>query len=153
MFGLGFGEIVIILVLALVLLGPQKLPEVAKQLGKGLRDFKKASDDLKGQFEKEFYAEERKAERARVAPPTASAPVPAAPPGPVPLASAENIPGLDPALFEPDVPAAPAAPVAPDSTAASGAAAPAVAAAPAAPAAAAAPGAPAVPGAGPTPPA
>jgi sec-independent protein translocase protein TatB len=148
MFGLGFGEIVIILVLALVLLGPQKLPEVAKQLGKGLRDFKKASDDLKGQFEKEFYAEERKAERARVAPPTASAPVPAAPPGPVPLASAENIPGLDAALFEPDAPAAPAAPVAPDSTAASGAAAPAVAATPAAPAAA-----PAVPGAGPTSPA
>jgi sec-independent protein translocase protein TatB len=142
MFGLGFGEIVIILVLALVLLGPQKLPEVAKQLGKGLRDFKKASDDLKGQFEKEFYAEERKAERARVAPPTASAPVPAAPPGPVPVASAENIPGLDAALFEPD---APAAPPATDSTAAAPAAA--------APASPATPAAPAVPGTGPTPPA
>jgi sec-independent protein translocase protein TatB len=141
MFGLGFGEIVIILVLALVLLGPQKLPEVAKQLGKGLRDFKKASDDLKGQFEKEFYAEERKAERARVAPPTASAPVPAAPPGPVPVASAENIPGLDAALFEPDAPAAPAAPAAPDSASAAPAAAPA------------APAAPAVPGAEPKPPA
>jgi sec-independent protein translocase protein TatB len=101
MFGLGFGEIVIILVLALVLLGPQKLPEVAKQLGKGLRDFKKASDDLKGQFEKEFYADERKAERARIAPPTAAAPVPAAPPGPVPVASADNVPGLDAALAEP----------------------------------------------------
>ncbi|MEI7706380.1 MAG: twin-arginine translocase TatA/TatE family subunit, partial [Deltaproteobacteria bacterium] len=48
MFGLGFGEIVVILVLALVLLGPQKLPEVAKQLGKALRDFRKVSDDLKG---------------------------------------------------------------------------------------------------------
>jgi sec-independent protein translocase protein TatB len=105
MFGLGFGEIVIILVLALVLLGPQKLPEVAKQLGKGLRDFKKASDDLKGQFEKEFYAEERKAERARIPPPTASAPVPAAPPGPVPVASADNVPGLDAALAEPVPPA------------------------------------------------
>ncbi len=144
MFGLGFGEIVIILVLALVLLGPQKLPEVAKQLGKGLRDFKKASDDLKGQFEKEFYAEERKAERARVAPPTASAPVPAAPPGPVPVAAAENIPGLDAALFEPDAPAAPAAP---DSASAAPVAAPA---APAMPAAAVAP---AVPVAEPKPPA
>jgi len=112
MFGLGFGEIVIILVLALVLLGPQKLPEVAKQLGKGLRDFKKASDDLKGQFEKEFYAEERRAERARVAPPTASAPVAAAPPGPVPVASADNVPGLDAALAEPPavVPAPPVGP-------------------------------------------
>jgi sec-independent protein translocase protein TatB len=109
MFGLGFGEIVIILVLALVLLGPQKLPEVAKQLGKGMRDFKKASDDLKGQFEKEFYADERKAERARIAPPTASAPVAAAPPGPVPVAAADNIPGLDAALAEPAAPP-PAAP-------------------------------------------
>jgi sec-independent protein translocase protein TatB len=104
MFGLGFGEIVIILVLALVLLGPQKLPEVAKQLGKGLRDFKKASDDLKGQFEKEFYADERRAERARIAPPTASAPVPAAPPGPVPIAAADNVPGLEAALAEPAPP-------------------------------------------------
>jgi sec-independent protein translocase protein TatB len=140
MFGLGFGEIVIILVLALVLLGPQKLPEVAKQLGKGLRDFKKASDDLKGQFEKEFYAEERKAERARVAPPTASAPVPASPPGPVPVASAENIPGLDAALFEPDAPAAPPAPPAPDSAAVAPAPAAVAPAAPATPAAPAAPG-------------
>jgi sec-independent protein translocase protein TatB len=107
MFGLGFGEIVIILVLALVLLGPQKLPEVAKQLGKGLRDFKKASDDLKGQFEKEFYVDERKAERARIAPPTAGNPVPTAPPGPVPVAAADNVPGLEAALAEPSPPAAP----------------------------------------------
>ncbi len=107
MFGLGFGEILIILVLALVLLGPQKLPEVAKQLGKGMRDFKKASDGLKEQFEKEFYADERKPERPRVAPPTAAAPVPAGPPKPVPLAAADNVPGLDVALVEPE-PAAPA---------------------------------------------
>jgi sec-independent protein translocase protein TatB len=117
MFGLGFGEIVIILVLALVLLGPQKLPEVAKQLGKGFRDFKKATDDLKGQFESELYAEERKAARPRVAPPTAAAPVAAGPPQPVPVASAENVPGLDAALVEPapaPVPPPPAAEVAPD---------------------------------------
>lgn len=112
MFGLGFGEIVIILVLALVLLGPQKLPEVAKQLGKGFRDFKKATDDLKGQFESELYAEERKAPRPRVAPPTAAAPVPAGPPQPVPVASAENVPGLDAALAEPVSPPAPPAPAA-----------------------------------------
>ncbi len=112
MFGLGFGEIVIILVLALVLLGPQKLPEVAKQLGKGLRDFKKASDDLKGQFEQELYADERKAARARIAPPTAAAPVPATAPQPVPPASVDNVPGLDAALAEPAPPPAAAAPVA-----------------------------------------
>src|SRR5512137_2658148 len=110
MFGLGFGEILIILVLALVLLGPQKLPEVAKQLGKGLRDFKKASDDLKGQFEQELYADERKASRARIAPPTAAGPVPAAAPQPVPAASVDNVPGLDAALAEPAPPPVPAAP-------------------------------------------
>lgn len=101
MFGLGFGEIVIILVLALILLGPAKLPEVAKQLGKGLRDFKKATDDLRGQFERELYAEDRpRPKPALVQPPTAAAPVPAPPPGPVPAATAENVPGLEAATAE-----------------------------------------------------
>ncbi len=110
MFGLGFGEILIILVLALVLLGPQKLPEVAKQLGKGFRDFKKATDDLKGQFEQELYADERKAARPRIAPPPAAAPVPAGPPEPVPPASVDNVPGLDAALAEPVPPPEPTPP-------------------------------------------
>ncbi|HZZ86452.1 MAG TPA: Sec-independent protein translocase protein TatB [Anaeromyxobacteraceae bacterium] len=114
MFGLGFGEILIVLVLALVLLGPQKLPEAAKQLGKGMREFKKATDDLKQQFEKEMYAEDQPAARPTPTlvdnqPPVMHPPVPA---GPVPVASAENVPGLDVALA--DAPAAPsAAPAAP----------------------------------------
>ena len=54
MFGLGFGEIMIILVLALLLLGPKKLPEAAKTIGKGLREFRKATDDLRGQIETEI---------------------------------------------------------------------------------------------------
>jgi sec-independent protein translocase protein TatB len=109
MFGLGFGEIVVILVLALLLFGPKKLPEVAKQLGKGLRDFQKATDDLKGQFEKEFYADEAKKQRPQIVPPPAAGPVAAAPPLPVPAASNGNVPGLDAALVEaPPRPAAPA---------------------------------------------
>ena len=100
MFGLGFGEILIILVLALVLLGPQRLPDVAKQLGKGLRDFKKATDDLKYQFERELYAEPNKQAPARAAPP-AVAPVPAPPPGQAPVATVENVPGLEAATAEP----------------------------------------------------
>ncbi len=99
MFGLGFGEILIILVLALLLLGPARLPEVAKQLGKGLRDFRKATDDLKNQFEREMYVDDRP--RSPVRPPTAAAPVPATPPGPVPAATAENVPGLEAATAEP----------------------------------------------------
>jgi sec-independent protein translocase protein TatB len=113
MFGLGMGEILIILVLALVLLGPQRLPDAAKQLGKGLREFRKATEDLKQQFETELYTDERKAPRPKLVetPPTPDAAaaippggVPAAAAGEVPRASAENVPGLDVALAEPVAP-------------------------------------------------
>jgi sec-independent protein translocase protein TatB len=102
MFGLGFGEILIILVLALILLGPARLPDVAKQLGKGLREFKKATDELKGQFEREMYADDRPAPKpSLVQPPTPAAPVPAPAPAPAPAATAENVPGLEAATAEP----------------------------------------------------
>ncbi|MEO7435141.1 MAG: twin-arginine translocase TatA/TatE family subunit [Candidatus Binatia bacterium] len=42
MFGLGFPELAVILVVALVIFGPSKLPELGNGLGKGLRDFRKA---------------------------------------------------------------------------------------------------------------
>jgi sec-independent protein translocase protein TatB len=109
MFGLGFGEILIILVLALVLLGPQRLPDVAKQLGKGLREFKKATDDLKQQFESELYTEEtRAAPRPSLVPPTPAAAAPLQSAGTAPAATAENVPGLEAATAEPMKPSAPA---------------------------------------------
>ena len=46
MFGLGAGEIAVIGFLALVLIGPKKLPELARSLGRGLREFQKAKDDI-----------------------------------------------------------------------------------------------------------
>src|SRR6266852_9452588 len=52
--GLSMTEIVIILALALLLLGPDQLPSLARSLGKGLRELRKATDDLKGQFEQEI---------------------------------------------------------------------------------------------------
>ncbi len=108
MFGLGMGEIVIILVLALILLGPQKLPDAAKQLGKGLREFRKATEDLKSQFETELYSEEKPAQRPTlVEPPRPAADAAAAVPpggvpaaGEVPPATAQNVPGLEVALIE-----------------------------------------------------
>ncbi|MGB8929708.1 MAG: twin-arginine translocase TatA/TatE family subunit, partial [Anaeromyxobacteraceae bacterium] len=50
MFGLSFGELAIIAILALILLGPDRLPDAAKTLAKGLRELRKATDDLKGQL-------------------------------------------------------------------------------------------------------
>ncbi len=46
MFGLGAGEIALVLIIALIFIGPKKLPDVAKGLGKGIRDFQ---DALKGE--------------------------------------------------------------------------------------------------------
>src|SRR3974390_3178062 len=51
--GLSMTEVIIILGLALLLLGPDQLPSIAKTIGKGIREIRKATDDLKGQFEQE----------------------------------------------------------------------------------------------------
>ena len=46
MFGMGMTEILIIMALALLVLGPSKLPEVARALGKGLQEFRSAAQDI-----------------------------------------------------------------------------------------------------------
>ena len=53
MFGLGLGEILIICLFLLIFIGPKKLPELARGLGKGIREFQKASQDLKTEIMKE----------------------------------------------------------------------------------------------------
>ncbi|HSR53173.1 MAG TPA: twin-arginine translocase TatA/TatE family subunit [Acidobacteriota bacterium] len=57
--GLGFGEIVVIFVVALVIFGPRKLPELGKSLGKGLAEFKKASNELRRTWEEEVETEKQ----------------------------------------------------------------------------------------------
>ncbi len=47
MFGIGLTEIIIILVVALLVVGPKKLPELAKTLGRSLAEFRKTADDFK----------------------------------------------------------------------------------------------------------
>ena len=80
--GLSMTEIIIILGLALLLLGPDQLPSLAKSLGKGLRELRKATDDIKGQFEQEMAKIDDEPARRMIAPvppPTpASAPTEAA---------------------------------------------------------------------------
>jgi len=47
MFGIGMPELIIIMVVALIVIGPKKLPDLARSLGKGMAEFKKATQDIK----------------------------------------------------------------------------------------------------------
>lgn len=53
MFGLGPAELLIIGVFALLFIGPKKLPELARGLGKSLREFQRAKDDFQSEIDKE----------------------------------------------------------------------------------------------------
>src|SRR5258708_32794132 len=116
MLGLSMTEVLIILALALLLLGPDQLPNLAKSLGKGLRELRKATDDIKGQFEQEMAKidlDEQPQRMIAPVPPPALADKPAAPAAleaPAPLAT-------------PAPSAAPAAEVAPEDPGAARAAA------------------------------
>jgi len=70
---LGMPEMIFIFLLALVLFGPRKLPELGRQLGKALAEFKKASNEFKNQLETEMMNIELE-ERARQAPPPDNGP-------------------------------------------------------------------------------
>lgn len=52
MFGLGAGELFLIFIIALLFLGPKKLPELAKGLGSAMREFQKARDDMMAEMHK-----------------------------------------------------------------------------------------------------
>ena len=58
---LGFTEIAFILILALLIFGPKRLPEIGKTIGKGLAEFRRASNDLRRTLENEVAEEERTA--------------------------------------------------------------------------------------------
>ena len=63
---IGMPELIIIFVIALIIFGPRKLPELGRSLGKSINEFKRASNELKNTLDEEIRVEEtRSAERQR----------------------------------------------------------------------------------------
>ena len=112
MFGIGMPELMVIMVVALIVLGPKRLPEIARLLGKGLAEFRHATSDVSEELRKaqrSIEDEVRSAERAHlVAVRRANAGSESAPaPPPVGETVPKSVAGTD---NPPDTPPAPSSP-------------------------------------------
>jgi len=73
MFGsLGMPEIIVILVIALIIFGPRKLPELGRSLGRGIAEFKKATNELQSTLEEEIRVDAQRVDASKATAPAAT---------------------------------------------------------------------------------
>src|SRR5690349_24713172 len=109
MLNIGIGEMTLILIAALLIMGPDRLPEFARTLGKFMREFRRQTDDVRGVVMREIYKLEQEVDlegeparpRARQLPPPSPVAQTIAPPSRVAAAPVAAAPGLEPAASAP----------------------------------------------------
>jgi len=122
-FGIGMQEVVLICAIALIVVGPKKLPELARALGKGYAEFRRAFDDMKRTVEVDLQTEDIRRSLMDLPPPP--------PPGGTPPPPAESLLAARPAPADPfPYPATMTGDAPPPEAPASGPAAPAAGAPP-----------------------
>jgi Tat protein translocase TatB subunit len=94
--GMGFSETIFLFLLALLIFGPKKLPEIARQVGKALNEFKRASNEFKSQLASEISQIELENQR-QILPP---APEPAGSVATLPPASVQTPTSTQPIVVE-----------------------------------------------------
>ncbi len=86
---IGMQELIVIFVIALIIFGPRKLPELGKSLGKSIAEFKRASNELRNTLEEEIRVDDQ--QKARTASSWAPTPAQASAPAPAPEPAAPSV--------------------------------------------------------------
>lgn len=95
MFNIGAGEMVLICVAALLILGPQRLPELARGIGKFMREFRRQTDEVRNVVEREFYTMDQEISRDPTPPVRPGTPFAHSPPSPMALPEPPLLPSTE----------------------------------------------------------